>query len=222
MNLSLSTAFLLELLVNNNREWFEEHKNTYVSAKKEFEVFVGECLKIAEKIDPSIEDIDIKKSIFRIYRDARFAREGAAAYKNNFGALLCKHGRKSLYSGFYIHIEPGNSFIAGGSSPRKEALLPIRKAILEKSGSLKNILNNSELQKYFPGGIAGEKLKVAPRGFDKDFPDIELLKPTHYVLIHKVPDLFWHSPHLKQNIIDIFQALYPFNHFINTAIDDYS
>ncbi len=221
MNLSLSQKFLTNLLSHNNREWFEKHKGEYLLAKKEFEVFVEECLKMAEIIDPSIEDIDIKKSIFRIYRDSRFARKGAPAYKNNFGALLCKHGRKSLYAGFYMHIEPGNSFIAGGSSPKKDALLPIRNSIVENSEKLKKILSDKKFQKFFPQGIVGKKLKVAPRGFDKDFPDIELLKPTHYVVIHKVSDSFWQDKNLKNNLLEIFQTLYPFTKFLNHAIDFY-
>ena len=77
--------------------------------------------------------------------------------------------------------------------------------------------NNKTFKKHFDG-IFGEKLKLAPKGFPKDFEDIELLKNKHYAVVHKVDDAFWTSEKLIEELTKIFKIQFLFNKYINKAI----
>ena len=105
--------FLTLIKENNNREWFHENKALYNQAKNDFEVFVNLAINEISKFDKSIVSVDAKDCIFRIFRDVRFSKS-KMPYKANFGAFIIKGGKKSPMAGYYIHVEPGNSFLAGG------------------------------------------------------------------------------------------------------------
>lgn len=105
--------FLQNLEKNNNREWFKDHDKEYKKAKKEFENFVIKLIIEINKFDNSIGYVEPKDCIFRIFRDVRFGMN-KDPYKNNFGAYIATNGRKSLTAGYYIHIQPDESFAGGG------------------------------------------------------------------------------------------------------------
>jgi len=123
-----------------------------------------------------------------------------------------------VFAGYYFHIEPDNSFIGGGIyCPQPEQLLAVRKQILSNSKTFKSIINNSEFKKVFPE-IYGEKLKSAPRGFDKNFDDIELLRYKSYTFVKNTSDKDISSKNLSDNIIKVFGTLKPVNDYLNKAI----
>jgi len=218
MDLSIVVDFLKELKKNNNKEWFDRNRNLYKKSKDLFENFVHILILEAKKVDPSIDVTSAAECVFRIFRDVRFSKN-KSPYKTNFGAYIKRGGRKSPYPGFYIHIEPGESFIAGGIyMPEPAVLKGIRERILRRTDEFKKILNSTEFKKHFKG-LYDEKLKTAPRGFPKDFPDVELLKYKHYVVSEPVEDKFWIQEDLIDNIRDIFQAQFPLNSFLNKAIE---
>jgi len=106
--------FLSQLEINNNREWFNENKNLYLQAKENFENIVNEIISQVADFDKSIERLEAKNCIFRIYKDTRFSKD-KTPYKTNIGASLVEKGPKTLnQAGYYIHLEPGKSFLAGG------------------------------------------------------------------------------------------------------------
>ena len=216
VSLSKTLLFLNRLIPNNNREWFNEHKELYLEAREEFEEAVEEWLPLIRALDNDIDVFEAKKCIFRFYRDTRYARD-KSPYKDNFGAFINPGGRKSPYCGFYIHVEPGESFLAAGVIPNPVALKAIRRAIYKNPAPLKKILSGRHFRRYFDG-IAGEKLKRAPKGYPADFPDIDLLKPKRYGVVHYVPDSFWTERELTQKMLAIFKAAAPFSAYINKAI----
>ena len=129
MNTKGILAFLNELAENNNREWFQANKPRYEEAKKEFENFVGQLIGEISKFDPQIKTVEAKNCLFRIYNDIRFAKN-KAPYKTNFGASIAKGGKNGGYAGYYLHIENGASFVAGGVyMPQADKLKLIRKEI---------------------------------------------------------------------------------------------
>ena len=158
-----------------------------------------------------------KECTFRIFRDVRFSKN-KLPYKTNFGAYIAKGGRKSPFAGFYVHIEPTDSFVGGGVyMPESKYLKAIRTGIFEDVEAYKTIINSAEFKKYFDG-VYGEKLKSAPRDFPKEFSDIELLKNKHYAVVHQVSDAFWTSENLFDNLSQIFEIQFRFNAFLNKAI----
>ena len=107
--------FLTEIKINNDRNWFNANKSKYEEARAEFELFIAELIKKIAGFDPPILRLEAKKCIFRIYRDTRFSKD-KKPYKTNFGAhLVDSHERPHDRAGYYVHLEPGNSFLAGGA-----------------------------------------------------------------------------------------------------------
>lgn len=209
--------FLKQLSVNNNKEWFHSNKPLYEKAKFGFEEYIQFLIGEMSKFDKSLKDINAKDCIFRIFRDVRFAKD-KTPYKNNFGAYIVEGGKKSIKAGYYFHLEPDNSFIGGGVyCPQAEQLLAVRTEIYKNANAFKSIIVNNKFKKTFPE-IYGEKLKAAPRGFDKDFEDIELLKYKSYTFVISASDKEINSKGLTDKILDTFKTLKPMNDYLNKAI----
>ena len=123
-------AFLKRLKMNNNKEWFDSNKNQYLEAKDEFEKLVDNLIQGTNKFDKKISsDLKAKNCTFRIYKDVRFSKD-KSPYKTNFGASINPGGKKALFVGYYLHVEQGNSFLAGGVyMPEPPVLQAIRQEI---------------------------------------------------------------------------------------------
>lgn len=212
-----SYEFLRQLKENNTREWYHAHKPLFNKAKQEFEHITEILIHEVTGFDKNISGLQPKDCIFRIYRDIRFSAD-KSPYKTNFGAFLVPGGRKSFFAGYYLHIEPGGSFIAAGSyMPPAPVLLAIRKDIYAYIEEFKNIIQSNELRELY-GEIGGEKLKSAPRGFPKDFPDIELLKFKSYGLIRMKTDREIMHADIINEIVTCFKVSSPFVKFLNEAV----
>lgn len=217
MDLTVPINFLIQLALNNNKAWFNQNRELYESARKEFNLFVDTLIPIIKTIDPEIDVFSARECTFRIFKDARFSK-GGPPYKTNFGAHIAKGGRKSVYAGFYVHMEPNGSFVGGGIyMPEAKYLKAIRTRIYQNAQEYKSIISGVAFKKYF-SEIYGEKLKNAPRDFPKDFEDIDLLKNKHYVVTYSINDSLWTSKSLIEELTTIFKAQLPFNEFLNNAI----
>jgi uncharacterized protein (TIGR02453 family) len=174
-------AFLKRLKKNNNRPWFQAHKEEYEQHVR----FPMQCLiaTLAQKMIDAAPEIDFnpKKAIFRIYRDVRFSKN-KAPYKTNIAAAFDIRGKKSPTEtpGLYVGIEPGEVFVGGGIyMPTGEQLKAIRRAMVTDPESFLTVVENKRFKNEF-GGIEGEKLQKAPLGFPKDHPMIEHLKHKQF------------------------------------------
>ncbi|TLX77805.1 DUF2461 domain-containing protein [Labilibacter sediminis] len=209
--------FLKELSVNNNKEWFQDNKPKYQDAKQAFEEYINGLIGVVHSIDPTVGHPHAKDCIFRIFRDVRFAKD-KTPYKNNFGAYIAHGGRKSPYGGYYLHVEPDNSFIGGGVyCPQPNVLKAVRETIMERPYDYKKIIEGREFKKVFPE-IWGERLKTAPKGFSKDDPNIDLIRPKSYTLLVNLSDEQIESPKVEDKILKTFKLMKPYNEFLNTAI----
>ncbi len=211
-----SYSFLQLIKQNNNREWYHANKNIYNEAKLEFEHVNELLLHKMAAIDTSLISLTPKDCIFRIFRDVRFSKD-KSPYKTNFGSFIAAGGRKAGNAGYYLHLEPGGSFIAGGIyMPPSPVLKAIRQDIYEHTNEFKKII--AEAKKSGFEGFFGDKLSGAPRGFPKDFPDIELLKHKSYGLSKYIPDGEITNDIALKNIINDFQNLHSLIQFLNEAI----
>ncbi len=211
--------FLKNLSVNNNKDWFNDNRDVYKIAKLDFEKFVQNLILETYDIDKSIGAINAKDCIFRIFRDVRFSKD-KTPYKINFGAHIGNGGRKSIYAGYYLHLEPDNSFVGGGLyMPQSDILKKVRTLIIENPQEFKSILDDSKFNKTF-GKIYGETLKTAPRGFDKNDDNIELIRYKSYAFVKSISDKELLDKNFDKKILDIFRTLKPMNDFLNSAIRD--
>ena len=210
--------FFDELKENNNREWFQENKPRYDLLKKDFDQFVSKMIASVSTIDKDISYLEPKDCVFRIYRDTRFSKD-KMPYKNNTGAFMVKGGKSSGNAGYYLHIEPGASFLAGGVyMPFPDVLKKIRTSVYDNIDEFLDIVNNSKFLKHF-GKIDDEaKLKTPPKGFPKDFEHVEYLKFKNYTVSKALSPQMLHSNKLMDEITEVFGVLMPLNRFLNSAI----
>lgn len=207
--------FLKKLKKNNNREWFNTNKKLYEDAKYDFEVFVFELIQKIAEFDDSVSGLEPKDCTFRIYKDVRFSKD-KLPYKTNMGAFICKGGRKNNAAGYYIHLSPSEYFLAGGLyMPMPDKLLDVRNRIAANYKSFLKIVQDKEFKKYYGELWQGDKLKTAPKGFDKEHPAMEYLKLKSFIGDHMTNE----EKTLSKNYIDycakVFKAAKSLNTFLN-------
>ncbi|WP_228457577.1 MULTISPECIES: DUF2461 domain-containing protein [Chryseobacterium] len=209
--------FLNQLTVNNNREWFTENKNLYTESQENVIAFLEDLIKEMSGFDEELGKIDAKKSLFRIYRDTRFSKD-KIPYKTNFGASLGM-GKGSQKGGYYLHLEPGKSFIAGGIyMPESSVLKELRKEISLYGEDFLKVINNKEFKKYFQDLDQDDKLKKIPQGFEKEDPMREYLKLKSFIVVYNLKDEEVFDKNAVKNLAKIFKVMKPLNDFLNTPL----
>lgn len=212
--------FLKDLEKNNNKEWFVKNKKVYQAAKQDFTEFYEEVIQEVAVFDPDVgRDINKAKKVFRINRDARFSKD-KTPYKINFGGVITPNGWKSGFSSYYIHIQPGESGVAGGMHMlESNNLFAVRKYISSHFEEFLKIINEKSFKKYF-GNILerNESLKTPPRGFDKEDKAIEYLKLKSYSVWSPLSDEFTTSKDFYNYTISAFKELQNLNKFLDKAI----
>jgi len=199
--------YLKTLEKNNNREWFAEHKDQYEEALAEMKVLAEKVYQELTKTDV-LETPSGAKSLHRIYRDVRFKKD-KTPYKINFSSSF-KRATATRRGSYYFHIQPGNSFVAGGFwGPNPEDLKRIRERILIENADYKAIITSKEFMETF-GSVYGEQVKTAPKGFDKEDENIDLVKPKQFILKHDFTDKEVLDPNFHLEIVAIFQKMRPY------------
>src|SRR5262245_24980323 len=176
--------FLRDLARNNEKTWFEAHRDVYEREVRDPMRLLVEALDVRlRSIAPEIVG-DPRRSMFRIHRDVRFSKN-KAPFKTNTGAWLYHRdaGRavgtvgEGGGAGFYVHIDPTTCFMAGGIwMPARPALLRIREAIAAQPRALPRLTNAPEFRRRFDGLSEETKLRRVPREFPPDHPAAEWLK----------------------------------------------
>ncbi|MGP8216380.1 MAG: DUF2461 domain-containing protein [Bacteroidia bacterium] len=211
--------FLTKLKKNNNRDWFNANKDKYIAAHENFSGFVGELINKISAFDKSVATLDPKKCVFRIYRDVRFSKN-KEPYKTNFGASMAASGKGlTTKAGYYIHLEAGGGFLAGGvHMPEPDRLKLIREDISMEGKKFLKIVNDKTFIKNFKGLSDEDKLKTAPKGFDKEDPMMEYLKYKSLIALHKLDEKTILSPKFSSYCAGIFESMVPFNSFLNASL----
>ena len=197
--------FLKKLKKNNNRDWFAEHKSEYTKVHESTKTFFSSVTTNLQNHD------EIEKSkMMRIYRDVRFSKD-KTPYKPRFANSFSRLG-KELRGGYFINLEPGDSFLAGGFwEPSKEDLFRIRKEIEMDATEIKEILADNNFQKHFGSEFFSfSELKTAPRGFDKEHPEVDLLRKKGFIAMRKFTDKEVLATNFIKEVDKSFLALRPF------------
>jgi uncharacterized protein (TIGR02453 family) len=197
--------YLQDLQKNNNRDWFADHKETYLKAQQNAKEIFAEINTNLQRHD------EIEKSkMMRIYRDVRFSKD-KTPYKAHFANSFSRLG-KELRGGYFLRIRPGESFLAGGFwEPRKEDLFRIRKEIVLDASEIKSILKDKNYKKHFGEEFESfSELKTVPRGFDKEHPDVNLLRKKGFIASKSFTDAEVMSPNFIKDVDKSYKALRPF------------
>jgi uncharacterized protein (TIGR02453 family) len=211
--------FIKEVAENNNREWFALHKQEYEDAKTDALNLVSQLIPELSKVDPLIPtDLDPKKCLLRIYRDVRFSKN-KDPYKNNFGIWFSAKSKGGNEPGYYLHIQPGKSFIAGGYwMPEAPHVKLIRQEIDYNIDEFKAIVESKTFKNSFVLGTTNA-LKNAPKGYDPNDPNIEYLKLKSFEATMTLDDAEFYKPTIVNKLISSFQTIQPLVAFLRNAID---
>src|SRR5687768_15678218 len=165
--------FLSKLAENNNREWFNSYKSDYEKSRENVLDFTAKVITGLSKFDNTIPvDLNPKDCVMRIYRDIRFSKD-KTPFKTNFGIAISANGKNFKGPGYYVHIQPGKSFVAGGSwFPEAEELKAIRQEIDYNGSELRMILKEPSFIKEFGDLDREGALKTTPKGYSSDHEDI--------------------------------------------------
>ncbi len=213
MRLSDLFQFLNELKKNNSKDWFDDNRKEYQELRNEFLVFIKEVLLELGKIDDRFSTMNPSKCIFRINRDIRFSKN-KDPYKTNFGMNLNLTGNKEFFCGFYLHLEPNNSFFAGGTYlPPPFILQAIRQEIDYHSSEFKKIVEAKSFVNEF-ASITGESLSRPPKGYDISNEMINYIKMKSFIAEKKISNKLIDSNELKNLVIGYSKLVMPLNDFL--------
>jgi uncharacterized protein (TIGR02453 family) len=202
----------MDLKKNNTREWFAKNKEYY---QKEEEQIKGFFTTINEGLS-AIDNIAGMK-VYRIYRDIRFSKD-KTPYKI-YRSCGYKRATEALRGGYHLEITPGGSFLAAGFwQPNKEDLFRIRKEFEMDNSIIEDILNTTNIKNTFGSFYTRNSLKVAPTGFDKNHPNIELIKKKDFILLRNFTNKEVLSKNFYTTVINSFIAVRPFFNYMSDVL----
>ena len=207
-----SFKFLKKLSKNNHREWMQENKKEYLASENMLKEFYKEVQTGLEKTDEIA-----KQKIFRINRDVRFSKD-KTPYNVHRSVSWSRAGAQRR-GGYYLRLEPGNNFMAGGFfAPEPADLLRIRKEFEMDPGEIREILARQEFNKAFGGFNQSYAVKTAPKGFSKDDPNIDLIRLKSYFVQHQFTDEEVHAPEFLENLLHHYQLLRPYYKYMSVVL----
>lgn len=183
-------AFLRELSVNNNRDWFAENKQRYEEQVLDVALNFIQCMHDPlRKIAPHFVAVPKRMggSLMRVYRDTRFSRD-KTPYKTNIGIQFRHEAGKDVHApGFYVHVEPGQCFVGAGIwHPESAQLQKIRQRIADNGAEWRRASRGKRFAEAF--ALGGSTLVRPPRGLDPDGPYIEDIKRKDFIAVARLSD----------------------------------
>lgn len=206
--------FLTLLHENNDKAWFDSHKEMYKRALSCFEVFTAKLIDGIAAFDPSVRGLTVKDCTWRIYRDTRFSPD-KTPYKTHMGAFVAPRGKKGGYSGYYFHVEPvwderswsqGHQLTTGLYCPLPEVLRSVRDEILDNGAEIEAAIREAK------GFVLDEsnKLKRLPKGYAPGSPYDEWLKLKDVYITERLAPEFMLDKELLKNTLHEFRKTKPF------------
>ncbi|MXV17617.1 DUF2461 domain-containing protein [Hufsiella ginkgonis] len=220
MILPSTLTFLVGIAEHNDRDWFQDHKADYDKARENVLEFTRSVIRGIALFDATVPaDLDPKSCVMRIYRDIRFSKN-KTPYKNNFGIGISRQGKNFDGAGYYLHIQPGESFIAAGSwQPETQQLKAIRQEIDYNGADLLELLNNERFVKLAGDLSAEDQLKTMPKGYPADHPMIHYLKLKSFNAVANLPDSLLTGDQAAEQVVDMFETLHPLVVFLRNAVN---
>lgn len=212
--------FIEDLKKNNDRDWFQSHQDRYNDYKEAYKDIVESFITEMSKGDESLKHLEFKDCSFRINRDIRFSKD-KTPYKTHMGIWMSAGNKNTNLAGYYIQIEKGASFIAGGIHwPDAADLKKVRREIDGFYEDLDKITADTAFKKIYGELDSNEQntLKTSPRDFDKDHPAIEYLKLKSFTATAPISDKELVSKNFVAETTKKLLALKPLVTFLNRAL----
>ncbi len=212
--------FLKELRAHNDREWFAARKGRYErDVRDPLLAFIrdvaGPLARISKQVvaDPR----PVGGSLFRIYRDTRFAKD-KSPFKTHAAAQFRHRAGKDVHApGFYLHLEPGAVFAGAGLwRPEPPALLAVRTAIAKRPTDWTRAVGGTAFRRSCV--LEGEVAKRPPRGFDTEHPRIDDIRRKDFVATRGFREKDALSEHFLETFVAFCRAAAPLNGFLCKAL----
>lgn len=212
--------FLRALSKHNTREWLAAHNAEYQRVKLLRDDIAQQFINEVAIIEPDAALFAPKDVTYRLMRDTRFSQD-KTPYKTHIGIFVCPpFGKKSLLSGYYLHLEPGKSLICGGNYCLPNPLLNvIRNEIRVNIDEYLGIVESPEFKQFFPT-VGEERLKMAPKGFDKNWEYIDYVKCKDFGVFQSLPDSFFKQKDPIAALRPQLSQIKRLNDFINFTITE--
>lgn len=212
--------FLEDLSRNNDREWFQANHVRYEQAKQQVIDLVQRLILEISEFDPSVKGIRPQDCLYRIHRDLRFSKD-KTPYKTHWGAYISKGGRQGLHCGYYLHITPGGSFLAGGTyglTPKQ--MREVKLSILDGMDEFTAIVEDEAFKATYPD-IFRESLSRLPSYIPKDTAHPEYFLAKAYFLKRDYKDGFFSKRDATGILATDCRTMKPILDFLNYTIDDF-
>lgn len=210
----ITFAFLKAVKENNNLDWMNKNRDLYHMERDNFLWFSKELIEKISKMDKSIWELQVKNATFRFNKDIRFSKD-KSPYKTNFWVIIREDGKRGIGAGYYIHIEPGKSFIGGWIYlPPGPVLQRLRMYIAKNYKQLEKIIANPTFRKTF-GCLIWEELKKIPRWFDSNHKAGKLLKMKSRFVKHDISNKVVLEKNFVEHCLSIAKIQKPLNDFLN-------
>lgn len=212
--------FLYSIQQNNNREWFQAHKDLYKRAEAHANEIAEQLIEGISAFDASCKGLTVKDCTYRIYRDLRFSPD-KRPYKTHIGIYVCPGGKKSQLAGYYFHLQPededyldGCLISAGLYNPSKEMLKAVRDEILYNGEPFAEALAKAKNFVFFESSM----MTRVPLGYPKDHPYADYLRLRNYAIGQPISKKRLQSKNLLKWALDEFQTAYDFNRLLNNIV----
>ncbi|SHJ04793.1 TIGR02453 family protein [Hymenobacter daecheongensis DSM 21074] len=213
--------FLRDLAANNHKAWMDEHRADYHRARAVFSGLVQAVLEGTQRFEPALLGLTVPETMFRINKNDRF-QQSQEPYKRHMGASLTQGGRHAPRAGYFLAVQPGGETWVGAGKwhPEPAALARIRQEIHYSGPAFHALRATDDFRRHFPAGLEGDRLLRPPKGYEKDDPDIELLKFKDFVVTKSFTDAEVRHADFVARVTETFQAAQPFVRFLNEAMEE--
>lgn len=213
-------SFLRSLRRHNDRVWFNDNKDRYLTVKEETEALTARLIAGVARFDPEASMLSPRDCLYRIYRDTRFSAD-KTPYKTHIGIYINPPGgKKSPTCGYYLHLEPDNCLVAGGCwCPGPQLVKAIRQDIFDNVEEYLEIMASEPFATYYKG-VGENLLKTVPKGFPKDWRHIDLIKPRDFTAYTPLSEKDLCAPDFEERVLARMEAVKPLNDFFNFTITE--
>lgn len=209
--------FLQDLSENNDRNWFEANRPRYQSVKRRMDEVAEAFIAAVAEFDPAVEGVKVKDATYRIYRDTRFSKD-KTPYKTWFGVYVCPRGKKSGFSGYYMHVEPDRNhymLCTGAYCPTAGEIKSVREEIMTEGENFEATIKAAE-------GFEvdwSSALKRMPQGWSAEDAHSEYYRLRNYILVKMVDKEFFLEEDFIERAAEAFRSTRPFSDTLNRAIE---
>lgn len=212
--------FLRDLKRHNDRRWFTAQKERYeADVRAPMLRFIADVAEPLHRLSPAVvaDPRPVGGSMFRIYRDTRFAKD-KTPYKTHAAAHFRHRAGRDVHApGFYLHLEPANVFLGAGIwHPDGDALSAIRRGILENPDLWIKITRSRAFRTacYWDGDVA---VRV-PAGIDPGHPLLEDLKRKDFTVLAEIGEAAALRPDFLARFVRFCKTASGLNEFLARAL----